>query len=259
MFTQSKSKSKWSSDPQNMSWVSNESNFGFKMLEKMGWKKGKGLGQNENGLLEPVKINSVSDKKGVGCKASYDDTWISHQEDFASLLKQLNNNSPECVSKPVSDGVIGLEKTSKTQKRIHYKKFAKGKDLSNYNNTDMIGIFGKKRSKSDSSEKSSDLVNDCKSKKMKKENEVKEDNSDDNSSFLNFKVSKYNVHEYFKQRSSTLNCTEKKSQSTPDNHVIEKVKDDVESNVSIKKKSKSKSKKSKLKKKNKQSKVAIKT
>lgn len=39
--------------------------FGQKMLEKMGWKHGKGLGANEQGLTESLKVSYKNDNKGM--------------------------------------------------------------------------------------------------------------------------------------------------------------------------------------------------
>ena len=43
-----------------------ESKFGFRMLESMGWKKGRGLGANESGITEHVKTvkRSNADTRG---------------------------------------------------------------------------------------------------------------------------------------------------------------------------------------------------
>lgn len=38
--------------------------FGQKMLEKMGWSQGKGLGPKENGMIEHVKVSYKNDSKG---------------------------------------------------------------------------------------------------------------------------------------------------------------------------------------------------
>ena len=46
--------------------LSDESKFGFRMLESMGWKKGQGLGANEGGITEHVKTvkRSNTDTRG---------------------------------------------------------------------------------------------------------------------------------------------------------------------------------------------------
>ena len=38
--------------------------FGTKLMEKMGWEKGKGLGAKENGITENIKVKFKSDSKG---------------------------------------------------------------------------------------------------------------------------------------------------------------------------------------------------
>lgn len=45
--------------------VSDENKFGQKMLERMGWKKGRGLGLNEDGQTEHVKVTHKNDQKGT--------------------------------------------------------------------------------------------------------------------------------------------------------------------------------------------------
>lgn len=38
--------------------------FGQRMLEKMGWQLGKGLGANENGITENIKVSYKNDSQG---------------------------------------------------------------------------------------------------------------------------------------------------------------------------------------------------
>lgn len=45
--------------------ISKES-FGMRMLEKMGFKQGEGLGKDGNGIKEPVQIKMKSNKQGIG-------------------------------------------------------------------------------------------------------------------------------------------------------------------------------------------------
>ena len=48
------------------------SNAGYKMLSKMGWKAGKGLGANEDGKVAPVGAEkSSSDKSGAAAGSAH--------------------------------------------------------------------------------------------------------------------------------------------------------------------------------------------
>ena len=41
-----------------------KSKFGYKMLQKMGWSEGKGLGVSEDGALEHIKVKMKCDTSG---------------------------------------------------------------------------------------------------------------------------------------------------------------------------------------------------
>lgn len=43
-----------------------KSQFGLKMLQKMGWTPGEGLGKNKEGSTEPLLLDVKMDKKGLG-------------------------------------------------------------------------------------------------------------------------------------------------------------------------------------------------
>eukprot|EP01147_Barroeca_monosierra_P000308 gene308-3677_t len=48
-MAQRKDRSIWSLDPQGTTWANDENKFGFRMLQAMGWQKGKGLGAHGTG------------------------------------------------------------------------------------------------------------------------------------------------------------------------------------------------------------------
>ena len=45
--------------------ISDKSKYGYRMLEQMGWKEGKGLGLKEDGSTEHVKIHKKPDNSGM--------------------------------------------------------------------------------------------------------------------------------------------------------------------------------------------------
>ncbi|XP_008119569.1 PIN2/TERF1-interacting telomerase inhibitor 1 [Anolis carolinensis] len=151
MLAEPRRKQKWSVDPRNSAWSKDESKFGQKMLEKMGWSKGKGLGAQEQGNTEHIRVQVKNNTLGLGLSINQEDNWIAHQDDFNQLLAELNNThgqeTPEAVSKEEKK-IFSLEEKSKTsRKRVHYVKFAKGKDLSSRSEDDLSCIFGKRQIK----------------------------------------------------------------------------------------------------------------
>jgi len=121
----------------------------FKMMAKMGWAPGKGLGVNESGSVDPIKLRLKNDDSGLGYKVSEDDA-LAQQSEFQSLLLQLNSasndveieadDSKKMLKKPK---IKSLEKQSEqSTKRVHYKKFTRGKDLSRASEQDLMSILG---------------------------------------------------------------------------------------------------------------------
>ncbi|XP_074143646.1 PIN2/TERF1-interacting telomerase inhibitor 1 isoform X1 [Sminthopsis crassicaudata] len=156
MLAEPRRKQKWSLDPRNTAWSNDDSKFGQKMLEKMGWSKGKGLGAQEQGATEHIKVQVKNNQLGLGASANHEDNWLAPQEEFNQLLAELNSCHGQ-EGKDFSDKgkkSFSLEEKSKSSKRrVHYTKFTKGKDLSSRSKTDLDCIFGK-RKKSDVSKES---------------------------------------------------------------------------------------------------------
>ncbi|XP_055315243.1 PIN2/TERF1-interacting telomerase inhibitor 1-like isoform X2 [Sitodiplosis mosellana] len=148
--------------------------FGTKMLEKMGWSKGKGLGINEDGEQNFIRVAHKTDQQGMGYQER-DDQWTGHENQFNSLLKSLDNSSNVSMDggghkeanqatptiglgfgtadknikklKSVKLELSGksLEEMSKNSGvRVHYRKFTRSKDISKYTEKDLANIFGKK-------------------------------------------------------------------------------------------------------------------
>lgn len=78
-------------DTLNQAWKNDKSKFGLRMLQKMGWTEGKGLGKNEDGVSEHVKVSKKSNNLGLG--ATRDQTgaagWASTAVSFNGVLETL--------------------------------------------------------------------------------------------------------------------------------------------------------------------------
>ncbi|XP_032666181.1 biorientation of chromosomes in cell division protein 1-like 1 [Odontomachus brunneus] len=155
MLAERRRKKKWSDDPQGNRWSKDNEKIGQKMLEKMGWTNGKGLGVNEQGIKEHIRVNKRNpeyEKAGIGYdNDSHMKDLYEHQDKFNGLLQQLSKhyNQEETVEKSESNkrdlSEQSLELKSKhSYARLHYQKFTRGKDVSKYKSKDLANIFGKK-------------------------------------------------------------------------------------------------------------------
>nr|XP_023014779.1 uncharacterized protein LOC111504455 [Leptinotarsa decemlineata] len=161
MLAERKRKQKWSLNPRGKEWSQDTNKFGQKMLEKMGWQHGKGLGAKESGITEHIKISYKNDSKGMGYKES-NDQWTEHETKYSALLESLTGDSAKLEAVKVDS----LEKKSQSSRaRVHYHKFTRGKDLSRYSEKDLANIFGKKSLKEVKTEKPVEVENDSKDNK----------------------------------------------------------------------------------------------
>ncbi|KAF5279863.1 hypothetical protein FQA39_LY18208 [Lamprigera yunnana] len=137
MLTEKRRKQKFLLNPQGKHWLGDSNKFGFKLLESMGWSEGKGLGKEQDGITEPIRVAFKNDNKGLGLKET---ASSMQQERFDALLDSLNdNNNSE------SSQVSSLEtKSQNSRARVHYKKFTRGKDLSRYSEKDIANILERK-------------------------------------------------------------------------------------------------------------------
>jgi Pin2-interacting protein X1 len=69
-----------------------ESEFGMKMLKKMGWTEGKGLGKSETGVTDCVQQKRREDGVGLGQESqkafNWNDNWWDNA--FNSAIKKLD-------------------------------------------------------------------------------------------------------------------------------------------------------------------------
>ncbi|XP_031836226.2 uncharacterized protein LOC116428576 [Nomia melanderi] len=150
MLAEPRRKQKWTLNPRGKQWSEDSEKFGQKMLEKMGWSSGKGLGVNEQGVTEHVRVPFKNDTAGIGFKRDgLDEAWTENQDSFNNFLQQLqksqNNNAIQVDEIKTESNEKSLELKSKQSKaRVHYHKFTRGKDVNRYSSKDLANIFGQK-------------------------------------------------------------------------------------------------------------------
>lgn len=101
-------------DTLNQAWKNDKSKFGLKMLQKMGWTEGKGLGKHEDGVSEHVKVSKKSNNLGLGAThdASGAAGWASAAVSFNGVLEALGK-----AYGGAGAGAAGGDSTKKGEKR----------------------------------------------------------------------------------------------------------------------------------------------
>jgi len=82
-------------DTLNKTWKEDKTGFGFRMMQKMGWKEDKGLGKNESGIVDNVKIGKRETGLGLGSKDTVDGAnrgWSETATSFNAVLDVLKQS-----------------------------------------------------------------------------------------------------------------------------------------------------------------------
>ncbi len=136
-------------DPNNLQWSEDTSRFGFKMLQKMGWKQGEGLGKNGEGISEHIKVVKRQESLGLGADKSTASTVCVKTATFSDILRKLNQANNNNSSDNDEDGenspnstTIMMEKKEKTTKRVHHQRRA-ARATKKWQGADLAAILGK--------------------------------------------------------------------------------------------------------------------
>ncbi|XP_065369847.1 PIN2/TERF1-interacting telomerase inhibitor 1 isoform X2 [Calliphora vicina] len=236
MLAEPRQRKRYNLVPRGKALYEDDSRYGTKMLEKMGWEKGKGLGANEDGTKDFVRIRYKNDALGLGFEHR-DDQWTQHEQSFNGLLKSLNNEEDDANTNMLEEngngsqddmprigfgfqdpsakqekkpkveklkekisGISLEERSKQSRARVHYKKFTKGKDLAQYSEKDLANIFGKKVA--DEQQAANDFYQQLNNTFVKKE-ETKDEEEEPNKGvqIINTGVS---VSDYFKTKMEAL-------------------------------------------------------
>lgn len=144
LLAERRSKSRWGDDPRGKKWSDDKNKKSVKMMEKMGWTFGNGIGANEDGRKEHVKIRLKQDNRGVGCSLKYDRQWVAHQDAFSDILADLNSTTDAPAERVLADTVQVSSLADTGSKAGHrYGKFTKAKDLTGASAKHLEEIFGR--------------------------------------------------------------------------------------------------------------------
>eukprot|EP00670_Eutreptiella_braarudii_P007033 CAMPEP_0174287026 /NCGR_PEP_ID=MMETSP0809-20121228/14116_1 /TAXON_ID=73025 ORGANISM="Eutreptiella gymnastica-like, Strain CCMP1594" /NCGR_SAMPLE_ID=MMETSP0809 /ASSEMBLY_ACC=CAM_ASM_000658 /LENGTH=182 /DNA_ID=CAMNT_0015383355 /DNA_START=70 /DNA_END=618 /DNA_ORIENTATION=- len=81
-------------DPNNTAWSKDKSRFGFLMLQKMGWQEGSGLGKEQQGMTEHIKVKKLEDGAGLGANEENGHmSWTIHKDAFDKVLSKLKTKT----------------------------------------------------------------------------------------------------------------------------------------------------------------------
>ena len=156
-------------DTRNSSWAKDTSGFGHRMLAKMGWKEGEGLGKDGQGNKNSLRaVKRVDEVLGVG--ATTDTHGNSGFDESRSNFKNVLERLKEQHGQGRADNEINEDKVSKKKKKKrkdktskksskskkskkvslaqnrvqagHAKKMREAKDLSTKSKADLAAIFG---------------------------------------------------------------------------------------------------------------------
>ncbi|KAF9340353.1 PIN2/TERF1-interacting telomerase inhibitor 1 [Linnemannia elongata] len=196
-------------DPRNLHWANDTNKFGFKMMEKMGWSQGKGLGAKEDGVQEHVKVRLKENHLGVGATKKSSDNWLGNTDAFSRLLADLNerveqdskDNSAD-NSKDNSDDDDNKDGSSDSDSKKEKKSKKESKEKKS-----------KKESKEKKSKKEGKEKKEKKDKKDKKEKKSKksskENDDDKNSIMAAINGRKASRHKYLRNKHAALQNSER--------------------------------------------------
>lgn len=104
------------------------SSFGRKMMEKMGWKTGQGLGLNNDGSVSHIKISVKEDNLGIGAsRKDSEGGWLNNSKSYQEVLDRLAASAENSLDKK-NKITMDDRKISKKKKKNKSRK-DKDKDL----------------------------------------------------------------------------------------------------------------------------------
>lgn len=126
-LAETKFKRRIGDDPNNKNWSADKNGLGYRLLRKMGWTDGKGLGANLDGATKHVQFTACKDNLGIGAELNYEDKWIEQTASFDDLLKKLNDTNQIPAEAPENKKRSKKKKKEKKEKEKKEKEDEKNK------------------------------------------------------------------------------------------------------------------------------------
>jgi len=134
-----------SRDPINKQWANDKEKFGLKMMVKMGWTEGKGLGANEDGMTDYIKAKKLKDREGLGVTVETRNDWDVNNRDLDDIFVSLNANHVPVQKESASESDEEVEENKVSIPRhLIVQKRHRAKNVRNYSKTDLAAILGVK-------------------------------------------------------------------------------------------------------------------
>ena len=133
----------------NDSAASGYSSFAKAMMEKLGWEEGKGLGKNEDGITESIKVKKMEQNAGIGAaEASLaeitDEWWRGAFDDGMKKVKDKKSSKKskkKDKDKPDKAKSSKLKKDKKDKKDKAKKKNSKSNESSSGSAPSLEDLF----------------------------------------------------------------------------------------------------------------------
>ncbi|XP_015275781.1 PREDICTED: G patch domain-containing protein 4 [Gekko japonicus] len=133
--------------------------FAEKQLKKHGWEKGKGLGKQENGISEAIKVKVKCDSAGVGHNSAEQFTfhWWDHlfNSSAANIAVETGQDGVKVKRVSEQDGVVTNKKPRKAtgSKDMLYGRFVKAATLTSGGEEPLKPLSSSDSSEEDQEEK----------------------------------------------------------------------------------------------------------
>jgi hypothetical protein len=123
MLAERKKRVRLPTDPNNTKWTGDTAAFGHKMLSRMGWQPGSGLGARLDGCTSHLHVAVKSDTLGLGAERTQDSgvgqkRWLETAQSYQEVLDRLSQGQEAKEEGKKS-------KSSKKDKRTKDKKSSK--------------------------------------------------------------------------------------------------------------------------------------